>query len=184
MKKTKAMLLSYTAGIIDGEGTIGIRKKTYKIDPSRMFFTPRIVVGMITAQPLDLLFGLFGGSIRIRISGSEEHPDMTPMFTWEISSEKAKIVAKQLLPFLRVKKEQAQLLIQMQDRISKGKKIWLGKHIRISGHELEKRYELYLQMKELNLAKSIYPRAGATTKQIKLKSGQYSQAIISDSLVS
>ena len=184
MKKDKAMLLAYTAGIIDGEGTIGIRKKTYEIDPSRMFFVPRIVVGMITAQPLDLLFGLFGGAIRIRKSGSLEHPEITPMFVWEISSEKAGKVAKQVLPFLRVKREQAQILIRMQGRINKGKKIWLKNHIRISEHELEKRKELYLQMKKLNLAKSVYPRAGATTKQIKLGPDQYSKTLISDSLIS
>jgi hypothetical protein len=181
MHKSKMAQIAYLAGIIDGEGSFTIRKKTYS--NGRTLYTPRITIGMNTAQPLDLAFGLFGGSIRARRTTGENVPYI---FCWEVSCTKAKEAAKTILPFLRVKREQAVLLMDLQTRIQIGKKnrTWSTKNGKnsidpLSDHELKRREEMWLKMKDLNLPRNVSP-AGAETKQIELD-GKYSIPLVSDS---
>lgn len=170
MHKSKMAQVAYLAGIIDGEGCYTIRKKTYS--NGRTLYTPRITIGMNTAQPLDLAYGLFGGAIRARRTTGGNVPYI---FVWEISCSKAKKASKTVLPFLRVKREQARLLIDLQTRIEKG----IGIKDK-SDYELQKRKEMWLKMKDLNLARNVNPRAGAETKQIELHE-RYSVTVVSDS---
>ena len=171
--------VAYLAGIVDGEGAFTIRKKTYS--NGRTLYTPRIVIGMNDARPLDLAYGHFGGAIRARRTTGANVPYI---FVWEISCTKAKKAAKTILPFLRVKREQAVLLMDMQTRIEIGiKNRTYGKNGKgmdpLSDHELQRRKELWLKMKDLNLARNVSP-AGAETKQIELQE-RYSVAVVSDS---
>ena len=181
MHKSKLAQIAYLAGIIDGEGCFTIRKKTYS--NGRTLYTPRIVIGMNTAQPLDLAYGMFGGAIRARCTTGTNVPYI---FVWEISCTKAKQATKTILPFLRVKREQAVLLMDMQTRIEIGKKnrTWSVKNGKnsidpLSDHELKRRKELWLKMKDLNLPRNVSP-AGAETKQIELHK-RYSVTVVSDS---
>jgi len=181
MHKSKLAQVAYLAGIVDGEGCFTIRKKTYS--NGRTLYTPRITIGMNTAQPLDLAYGLFGGSIRARRTTGNNVPHI---FVWEVSCTKAKETAKTILPFLRVKREQACLLIDMQTRIEIGKKnrTWSVKNNQnsmdpLSDHELQRRKELWIRMRDLNIPHNVSP-AGAETKQIELDS-KYSISLVSDS---
>ena len=181
MHKSKLAQVAYLAGIVDGEGAFTIRKKTYS--NGRTLYTPRITIGMNTAQPLDLAYGFFGGSIRARQTTGSNVPYI---FTWEVSCTKAKEAAKTILPFLRVKRKQACLLIDLQTRIEIGKKnrSWSVKNGQnsidpLSSHELEVRTNMWLKMKDLNLPRNVSP-AGAETKQIELN-GRYSVGLVSDS---
>ncbi len=170
MKKDKKALVAYAAGIVDGEGSIYLARKYYR-DLHRVFYTPRITVGNANGKIVDLLYGLFGGAIRLRteITGRS-------YFVWEISCAKAKTAAKMMLPFLRAKKKQAELLIRFQDRVEVGKKKYAGKtgkyFSRIPDRELQKRAKLYEQMKEFNQLQLIKPRAGLTTKQAERLKGR------------
>ena len=183
MKKDKKLLLAYAAGIIDGEGTliISVRHQTKE---RQMTFCSRIAVGMNNVRPLDLLYGLFGGSIRTKSTRSKSGKYRNG-FVWEISGEKAKHVSKMLLPFLKVKREQAEILIRLQTRIRVGKrrskgKVRIGFPYRLSQHEVEKRRELYWMMRKANESKLVYPFAGASTKQIK-RFETFKSTIVSDS---
>lgn len=181
MHKSKLAQVAYLAGIIDGEGSFTIRKKTYNND--RTLYTPKMNIGMNTAQPLDLAYGFFGGAIRVRRTTGNNVPYI---FVWEISCSKAKKAAKTILPFLRVKNKQARLLIDMQTRIEVGKKnrTYGGHGNRgvnpLSDHELEVRKNMWLKMKDLNLPRNVHPRANAETKQIEL-GNKYSKILVSDS---
>jgi hypothetical protein len=182
MHKSKMAQVAYLAGIVDGEGSFTIRKKTYS--NGRTLYTPRITIGMNDARPLDLAYGMFGGAIRARRTTGTNVPCI---FHWEISCTKAKKAAKILLPYLRVKPDQARLLIDMQTRIEIGKKnrtwsIKSGKNSidPLPDHELQVRKEMWLKMKELNSPRNVSPRAGAETKQTELE-GKYSKLLVSDS---
>ena len=172
MKKDKKALIAYAAGIIDGEGciTISIKSNKKKHPTYNPSYVPRIVVGNLNGHILDLMFGLFGGSIRTRCN-KYENGYLTEM-VWEISSEKASRTAQQVYPFLRSKRTQAEILIRLQNRIKVEYRKLLksgykkGYHPRLSQHEIEERHNLYLKIKEANKAKIVCPRAGATTKQI------------------
>jgi len=170
MKKEKAILLSYAAGIIDGEGSVTFhhdnsfltrrnRKKTET-------WYPRITVKMNDGKVINFLFGLFGGRISI---GRDLRKGIFPSFTWEIHCQKAAKIAKKLLPFLRTKKKQAELIIRFQLRVDVGKKKYIvGKywHKGIPSYEVEKRRSLALELKRLN-ADNIHIPAGLTTEQVK-----------------
>jgi len=169
MKLERKTQLAYAAGIIDGEGSISLGIK--KAKPNTMSndsWTPRISVKMNNGLPLDLLYGLFGGSVRPVSPKYWDQDGKFYGFVWEISCEKAMKACKLMLPFLKVKLPQAQLLIRYQTRIEIGKKKYPrnGKP-RIPSQEISKRRDLSLLMKQLNANQIIFPRAGATTKQIE-----------------
>ena len=172
MNKSKLAQVAYLAGIIDGEGCFTIRKKTYK--NGRTLYTPRITIAMNTAQPLDLAFGMSGGSIRARQTTGHNVPYI---FVWEISCTKAKRMAQIILPYLRVKIEQARLLINLQTRVEicgKNK----NRYNRLPDSELQLRKEMWLEMKRLNSPRNV-PPAGAETKQIELNGKSF--RLVSDS---
>lgn len=102
------MDLAYLAGIIDGEGTIGITvSKPYKdrISPS---FKVYVSVTMTDPNIPYLIYGIFGGSVNNYPSRHEHHK---PTTIWRSSCSTAVLVCKTLHPYLRLKKQQAEMAI-------------------------------------------------------------------------
>lgn len=182
MNKTKTALIAYAAGIIDGEGCISIRKKPYK-ETNRILYTPRLSVGMNTSQPLDLLYGLFGGAIRMRRTTGGNVPCI---FVWDIGCTKMQKTLKILLPFLRVKREQARLAIDFVYRVNNKHKATFynnGNGIRrkfLSDHEMEKREQIWIRMRQLNKSRNVFPNAGAETERMRIPNNKYCVTVISD----
>lgn len=107
-------ILAYLAGIVDGEGCIGIygnygrwissrgkRKAIYRLD---------VKVGMSDPEPIVLLRQVFAGSIHTR----KQLPQggRRPFYTWCVSQRKAKYALSLLIPYLRAKKAQAELALE------------------------------------------------------------------------
>lgn len=166
MKMDKKSRIAYAAGIIDGEGYIGI--KVYKPGGSNgtinYTYLPRIVIKMNSGQIMDLFLSMFGGAVNLvpqRDSG------YFPGFVWELTGSKATKVLKQLLPFLRTKKKQAEAAIRLQSRIDVGKKRRLGKpHGNpLSDNEVMIRKTIHEEVKHLNKYAITMPKSGLTTEQ-------------------
>lgn len=102
---------------------------------------------MTTPQWVDVVVGLFGGTLRFTVNEKSGRP----AYIWTISdNERLKKTLKTLLPFLRVKREEAELAIRLIDRKIVGnrkrlkmglKKEWGGTQP-LSEHEQQKRHEL------------------------------------------
>src|SRR5262245_15631447 len=77
--------LAYCAGVIDSDGTIGIKKNTYKVrvvrDSSQPTYSARICVRQVEREAIELLASLFGGSIRL---GKPYAKRGKPLWSWEI----------------------------------------------------------------------------------------------------
>lgn len=134
MKNDKKSLVSYTAGYFDGEGCIYFRKRNSSFN---------VALGIDcrnSTKALNLFKSLFDGNVFIRYSNR----DKKCFYHWILQdSEKIKKALKLMYPFLRLKKEQAEIALLMCDRILVGKRKRLWSRIQsLSDHEVKKRFEL------------------------------------------
>jgi len=99
---------AYLAGIIDGEGSIMVLSKRdtciIKISVANTF------VGLI--EWLTEVTGI--GSVVMTARASEKHKTG---YHWQCYSEAAESLLKQILPYLRIKRAQAELALSVQERL-------------------------------------------------------------------
>lgn len=95
--------LAYLAGIIDGEGWITIDRCNNEI---------RVGVAMVDTSAVELLQQTFGGKLRLCSVVKSTHRRTTE---WEVSVRKAKDVLTQVLPYLRIKRRQAEVALEFQE---------------------------------------------------------------------
>ena len=141
MKQNKATKLAYAAGIVDGEGCISIYSKSirngqYKGILKNYHLT--VVVTQKDGKLVDWLFGNFGGSVSLHKKW-ERLDEKCWMHEWTLNYQNASRFLKQILPFLIIKKKQAEIAIRFQDRLGYGKKL--------SEHELELREKFYQEIR-------------------------------------
>ena len=115
----------YAAGFFDGEGHVSISTASHR-------GILKIGAGQKNREPLDLLLSLFGGTVY--------GPDPKGMYRWtNVTSDKAMRALKELLPYLRVKREQARIGIEFQEwRPYDRPRKWTDRRER--GRELQRRY--------------------------------------------
>lgn len=108
------LVLSYLAGSIDADGSFTIRvDKTMVNKGAAKFATYQEMISLkqVTPEVPHLLKETFGGCLYL------QGPSVTkgrPLWTWHISSKKAARAVAALLPHLRIKRKQAQLLIELR----------------------------------------------------------------------
>ena len=140
------ILLAYLAGIIDGEGYIGIKKYSGKncVSPT---FHERIIVCMSEKYILDIFKKNFGGSIHIRIFKNKIIKTNKIGYAWEASDKKAANIVKIFLPFLRVKNKQAKIVLKLR----KSKEIYKrSSHKKMAKNILLFREKLYNNIKKIH----------------------------------
>ena len=103
--------LAYAAGFIDGEGCLSVGK-TWKI---------AISCSNTDKPTIKWLHKNFGGSYYS--SKRKRKPNHRTMHTWQIVSLNAYNFCKMIVPYLKIKTEQALLLIAIQQTMTKGGKI-------------------------------------------------------------
>jgi hypothetical protein len=138
------VLLAYLAGIIDGEGTIGITEVTRPLgDRRRVNSTFRAYLSITMTEPTIplLLAETFGGKVRTYPPRREGHK---ATMCWSIDSGRAAAACEQLLPYLRLKRQQAELVIAFRSRT----KDWTTR--RMPGTEVSERREYVTKIHALN----------------------------------
>ena len=100
-------LLAYTAGLIDGEGYIGLIPHSV----TKNSYSPKVKVSSTTINLVEFLHDNYGGHLdKLRIH-SQENRKMSAM--WTLSNGKnVGPFLKKLLPYLRVKNRQANLILE------------------------------------------------------------------------
>ena len=135
----------YLAGVTDSEGYIGIikHKRKERLTPA---YEPRLQVGSTSKELLDLFISTFGGKLipgrKKSTRGGKE------FYHWTIYGVRMVRALQAMLPYLRVKREQAKLVIALQERIWKRSEM-VGDSKGVSQAELEAREKLYQQIKGL-----------------------------------
>jgi hypothetical protein len=102
--------LGYIAGIIDGEGYIGLAKEIYK-PTKRHSLNPRIVVGNTNYGLIKWLHKTIPGGfiVECKVVGNRQRAWRWNLCKWELIEE----FLTQIYPHLKVKNEQALRLILM-----------------------------------------------------------------------
>jgi hypothetical protein len=121
-------MLIWAAGFFDGEGCIGVsRNKKGKLC---VYYSIQITAFQNVRAPLDVLHQLFGGTIRYSATHS------TGGWVWQLSGRALKTALEKMLPFLIVKREQAQIGIAFQGRkVVRGGKYLDGLEARRLDHQ-------------------------------------------------
>jgi hypothetical protein len=148
---TEATTLAYLAGIIDGEGHVGIAKLKICGKRRQDFYQARMVVKMTDRQAIDLLYATFGGYVYWRGSRTS---NSQPTYNWEINGRKrVAVILEQLLPHLRVKEILAELVIEFCRTFvncQAGHKGVNPSKNRVTQREQTRREDFYLRAKKLN----------------------------------
>lgn len=96
--------LAYFAGIVDGEGNVGI----YSNGSKSRTAVPEIAVKMTSEQVIDLLLARFGGLKRFRKRQKAHWQDQ---WVWRVRGRLALDCAKLLMPLSIVKREALSAII-------------------------------------------------------------------------
>jgi hypothetical protein len=111
MKKTT---VAYIAGAIDADGCISIKRCTTRMrvkrDCRNPIYKSKITLGQVTPEVPQLLKKCFGGCVYI---SKPQTKNSKPMFTWTATDRLACKVVKIILPYLLIKKQQAQTVIEL-----------------------------------------------------------------------
>jgi len=104
--------LAYLAGLIDGEGYIGIkRSKPYAPNGElSVKYHARIQVRMVEEAGIKLLQETLGGSY-YREKGHCKNGRL--LYCYQASDKLAVMIIKSLLPYLRIKNRQSELVIEL-----------------------------------------------------------------------
>ncbi len=114
---------AYCAGVIDSDGTIGVKRSTYKQrrvgDCSQPTFSERVCVKQVEPQAVDLLHQLFGG---YRFVADPHAKRGRPLLGWEVTDMRAAACLRALLPYLRIKRAQAENCLALREAKERSKK--------------------------------------------------------------
>lgn len=106
---TDTNLLAYLAGAIDSDGCISVKRSTYAMrvrgDAGAAVYSERVMLKQVTPQIPTLLKETFGGSFRIDKKPSAKRG--RDLYSWQVTDRQAAECLRALLPFLRIKREQA-----------------------------------------------------------------------------
>lgn len=108
-------VLAYCAGVIDSDGTIGVKRSTYSMrvrgDARQPIYSERVCVKQVTPEAVDLLHGLFGGRRAIDKPSSKRGRHL---HVWQVTDKRAAECLAAILPYLRIKKRQAENCLELR----------------------------------------------------------------------
>lgn len=100
--------MAYCAGVIDSDGTIGIKRSTYGMrhdNGGQPTYSERVCVKQVEPDAVELLHRLFGG---YRFVSRASATRGRPLEGWQVTDVKAATALRALLPYLRIKRRQAE----------------------------------------------------------------------------
>jgi hypothetical protein len=108
-------LLAYAAGVIDSDGSIGIRLDTYAMRVRKLDAGPvykeRVTLRQIEPQAVDLFHASFGGS---RFMTEPRNERAQPLHSWQIVDRMAATFLAAIGPYLRIKRRHAELCVELR----------------------------------------------------------------------
>lgn len=136
---------AYLAGYIDGEGYLGIilnNKGTH------VSYQPVIKIASVDETTIKWLQESFGGWTHTRkLGGNQKNA-----YTWTLAGRKILPFIQPVIPYLKLKKPQAEMLkrrIQLYDKVGDGKGI-SGSNFRYPDYVMSEIKELYALGRKLN----------------------------------
>ncbi len=107
--------LAYLAGVIDSDGSIGISKRTEKMNTHGYSYRETVQLTWkydnATLKFVNMLKNIYGGSTGIYSGGFN---NKTETVRYSADGKGAERIAKDILPYLILKKKQAELVLEMR----------------------------------------------------------------------
>lgn len=133
---------AYYAGLVDGEGYIGIRTvaRTSSQAPGgrRVFYVMQVTVTNSCVDPLLIGQERWGGHVRAAKGVNK------PVWRWQLTSRNGADFLREIRPYLIIKREQADLALRLQKSINRLNRVAL------TPAELAFRADLQQQCRALN----------------------------------
>jgi hypothetical protein len=117
MKLSEREELIWLAAFFEAEGTVHIIRNRAPAMSSGYQYQVRITLGQCHKAPVLRYQRAFGGTISKRVPKNPKH---NISFHWQCSSRQAVAALSAMLPFLEMKKEQAELAIEFQSLRKRG----------------------------------------------------------------
>lgn len=133
--------LSYAAGFIDGEGTITFSKQ--KLDG---VYNLAVSACNVHRAPIDFLEKIFGG--KVYECKPRPNKEKRTYFVWKVTCRQAEKALIELLPYLIVKREQAQLALNYYANFKSGCRWGLTEE------EKRRREKIVKEVRQRNFGKS------------------------------
>jgi len=128
--------LGYIAGTLDSEGTLAIHR-------NKNSYHAYVVVGQTDYSWLQGLKETWGGVVYKGRGLNENRPHWAILWRWVLTGDKMVALLETVKPFLRLKKTQAELLLEFQAGVQKSSSP-------LSQAEVERRRGLYNRCRTLN----------------------------------
>lgn len=112
-------VLAYLAGVIDSDGTIGIKRQRSYSGGDQPVYSERVCVKQVEAAAVDLLHETFGGYRGRSGPSATRGRDLE---VWQVTDKKAFACVVALLPYLRIKADQARNCIALRGVKEQSKK--------------------------------------------------------------
>ena len=147
------LIYAYLAGAIDSDGFITIGRSTRKVGEKYAHRPTYYIakVGYVSTDRIvpDLFHKMFGGSLN---EHQPKNATYKRVYLWQCTNNKAGVVVEAILPYLRQKKSQAEIVIEFIRRMDSrhNREMKLG----ISPEIEAERYELWEAMTKLNRPKN------------------------------
>lgn len=142
---------SYFAGLIDGEGYIGIlkikkgNKKVWR--SSREYhYCPVLKISMTDRDIITFLYQSFGGNFEIRKAYDTPDRKASESYCWTLKNKSSIEFLQKVYPYLRVKRKDAEILFKFSNLNN-------GAGNPVSNENWNNRDELYLQIRSLHTKK-------------------------------
>jgi len=138
-------IFAYLAGLLDGEGYVGIKKTQHRKDCINPQYHERIQIRMVEEKAIKLFKETFGGNYYQETEHSKY--SKKPLYCYQASDKLAAEIIIILLPFILIKKRQAEFIL----RLRKNKENPKSKNWRtITPCSLAYREKLYQKIKTIH----------------------------------
>jgi hypothetical protein len=135
--------LAYFAGILDGEGCLSMSAPTRRTGQ----YATQIFVGNTDARLIHWIHARFGGTVALRPRQASAKPTHKQLWRWLLSGSDIVPVLSAVSPYLVIKREQAQLILEMRQTM---KPVGSNQTQPLSNAVLTRREELKARLAVLN----------------------------------
>jgi hypothetical protein len=106
-------VLAYTAGLIDGEGYVGINYVKAKLPHLKRKYIGAVAMGSTDKELIYWMQEEWGGYV---FPKTKTRPEYRPVWGWQANNKIAYALLVAILPYLRTKKKQAELWIEYWEK--------------------------------------------------------------------
>ncbi len=135
------MVIAYMAGIVDGEGCITItRRKIRRLKTNNWYYEPQVIVGNINKELISFCVDCYGGWIATL---KRHNQNWATIYHWKVTGNEMKSLLNDIIPYLIVKKKQANIVLSFPKYNRNGQK-------RRTYIEKQEQENLWFAIKKLN----------------------------------